>query len=373
MLLLMFWPEHIPAYSFVTYVHLSVIPVAMDTTPVRHTRESVSLSVGTQFDSEASGSASRALGSALNAGCGKNGACGLRLPLPQDQPVEFGLKPTELLLRGGRLDHPLVLSDVRWADGKPFFDLHKDSKELCMLLARQKPYARPLSGRPLFEELKYVRNDWCMNAIRASKNLDRHEDAAGVLTAIDEKPIHGGEEPVSAGEKFVSHTNARHKRMSFWDLALLPKFHEIPFTTEGLDTIWSPLVLLEVGQKSVSIEATVANFDSLLTLFNFWVSTTCDDGPPTRTLKRQKSDSKIARGSPRSRIIHVHSKGFVKCRKEEPSPRESISVVASARAMPTSVRAVRKPRRWVKASSVPSDLAEVVLGTDDVHSFNEEF
>ena len=124
-----------------------------------HTREPVSVSVGTPFDSEASGSASRALGSALNAGCGKNGACGLRLPLPQDQPVEFGLKPGELLLRGGRLDHPLVLSDVRWADGKPFFDLHKDSMELCMPLTRQKRYTRPLSGWPLFEELKWIRND----------------------------------------------------------------------------------------------------------------------------------------------------------------------------------------------------------------------
>ena len=47
--------------------------------------------------------------------------------------------------------------------------------------------------------------------------------------------------------------------------------------------------------------------------------------------------------------------------------------MASARAMPTSVRAVRKPRRWLKACSDPSDLAETVLGTDDALSFNEEF
>ena len=121
------------------------------------------------------------------------------------------------------------------------------------------------------------------------ENTEEHEDAAGVLIGWDEKPIHGVGEPGSAGAKVVSATTARHKRLSFWDLALLPKFHEVPFTTEGLDTIWSPLVLLEVGQKSVSIEATTTNFDSLLTLFNFWVSTTCDDGPPARTLKRQKA------------------------------------------------------------------------------------
>ena len=47
--------------------------------------------------------------------------------------------------------------------------------------------------------------------------------------------------------------------------------------------------------------------------------------------------------------------------------------MASARAMPSSMRALRKPRRFLKASSVPSDLAEAVLGTDDAHSFNEEF
>ena len=90
-------------------------------------------------------------------------------------PVITGLQPTEIVLRGGYLTGPMVLTRLRLCDGIKFCYLWKASHELARFLCKGQLRARPLAATAVFENLVKLRNDKFRELHKASMRAEEDE------------------------------------------------------------------------------------------------------------------------------------------------------------------------------------------------------
>ncbi len=77
----------------------------------------------------------------------------------QPANTEFGLRCGEQIIRGGKLEHPLLITGLRLAvDGTAFVALAKESGPLTRFLTGQSTAKKPLSKTLVFETLLQTRN-----------------------------------------------------------------------------------------------------------------------------------------------------------------------------------------------------------------------
>ncbi len=73
-------------------------------------------------------------------------------------PIRLGCLPDEIVLRGGLLPKPVIVSNIRVVAGAPYLYLIKSNSVLCQFLAGQTSCKRPLVKTSVFETLQLARN-----------------------------------------------------------------------------------------------------------------------------------------------------------------------------------------------------------------------
>ena len=173
--------------------------------------------------------------------------------------------PSEVVLRGGYLKQPILLTRLVVSGGKKFVYLWKGSPELNKFLTGLSSCKRPLASCLVFEKLAERRNaayrqalvDLKASATEASRP-NEGRDLADRLELDADAPQEGDapEEGAAPKERLRVFKKFRPQ---------LPRFVAVDIEKPGQET-WSPLLLLEPATKAPAMEATADNFASLFAL-----------------------------------------------------------------------------------------------------------
>lgn len=185
--------------------------------------------------------------------------CGPLLSVPRPceamEAIDLGLKPGEIVLRGGMLPGPTVVPGVKTVNGCGFVYLWKTSRFLNAFLAGKMSADRPLSCTDVPEALQELRE------------LRRHEllrgegaDSASGETSgkVDPTAALGFDAPAPA-EALPEKRSRRHRPSA---KALLPATVLVTLKKDGFEP-WSVRLLLEHAQKAVALEVSVSNLTAL--------------------------------------------------------------------------------------------------------------
>jgi hypothetical protein len=191
-----------------------------------------------------------------------------QLPLPpamdgQPANTEFGLRAGEHILRGGKLQHPVLITGLRLAlDGTAFVALAKESGPLTRFLTGKSTAKKPLSKTLVFETLLQTRNmvlDQLLKAVQAG--------GVGVVP-LEDAPADDQLAALDLGDDDDSGPQASHvkkKGRTPSKAVLLPQLPEtIVVNYPGSD--WEVEVLTEKANRAVHMKFTVENMDSLFAL-----------------------------------------------------------------------------------------------------------
>jgi hypothetical protein len=186
-------------------------------------------------------------------------------PAMDRQPAntEFGLRAGEQILRGGMLQHPVLITGLRLAlDGTAFVALAKESGPLTRFLTGQSTATKPLSKTLVIETLLQTRNmavEQLLKAVRAGgvgvvPLADASaDDQLAVLDLGDDDDSGPQASPVKKKGRTPSKA------------VLLPQLPEtIVVDYPGSD--WQVEVLTENANRAVHVKFTVENMDALFAL-----------------------------------------------------------------------------------------------------------
>ena len=225
-------------------------------------------------------------------------------------PVSVGCLPTELVLRGGYLKEPVVVSDLLVFEGLQYVTLYKVAPVLNKFLAGLASCKRPLAKSLLFETLAAKRNELIEEKKRsvqaggmAAIFGDTTDLAAGL--GLDD----GASEPPSAKKARRRHVPV--KRV----IELLPETAVV--TLERPGQTWEVRMLLESRTKAPSVEATAENFAAMFE----WVQAEFEGGS-SRRRKHGASEPPVRepRGQKGAREYLVRNKWVKKVAAPEAAP-----------------------------------------------------
>jgi hypothetical protein len=183
-------------------------------------------------------------------------------------PVALGLLPSEIVLRGGGLKKPTVLTDIEVVDSRPFFRLRKSDPVLSAFLGAGAPCRRAMAKTNVVEALCEAR---CHQQAQLNKALLEGNEGAeaqggpAVQPQFDDLDLDG---PPSPGKPSPKRSKKKQALVRQLPRTLVLEM-EMP---DGQP--WRPVVLLEAANKAPCIEATAANFHALF----HWSSTNFDVG-----------------------------------------------------------------------------------------------
>ena len=171
------------------------------------------------------------------------------------EAIDLGLKLGEMVLRGGMLKRPTVISGVKIVHGCGFVYLWKTSRWLNEFLAGGMRGARPLSCTAVPEALQELRERARLQSLQDASVEDASDGAAGTL---DRTEALGFDAPAPAAAS--GYKGSKRKRLAA--KALLPLTVEVTLTTPGFDP-WKVRLLLESVQRAVAMEVTTDNLTAL--------------------------------------------------------------------------------------------------------------
>lgn len=187
------------------------------------------------------------------------GSCAPRLrPWPPPfaamdfQPVSLGLLPDEVVIRGGLLPKPMIVSNVKVVAGAPYLVLIKSSAVLCQFLAGKSSCKRPLVKTMVFETLLEARN---------TKFKELIEEARGAAGDLGPGEGEVAEFEDKLGLDVAVPSPAKGKRK----VAISRLVAQVPVAAKVsmLGGEWCPMMLLEGSTKAPAIEATPDNLRRL--------------------------------------------------------------------------------------------------------------
>ena len=184
-------------------------------------------------------------------------------------PVCVGLHSSELVLRGGSLKGPEVLSGLRVVDGKPFVYLQQSNTVLCRFLTGHPACFRPLAKTSVVEDLRRLRDEAYTQAMDEliAASMPVPEPAASVEDLGLEEAT-AGDDPKDAPP--ISQRWVRRRRQAF--IKQLPRTATVNCLRPGAAP-WPVTILLENGRGAPAMWATAANFDRLLELVRADIAT----------------------------------------------------------------------------------------------------
>ena len=174
------------------------------------------------------------------------------------QAVALGCVDTELVLRGGYLKAPMVMTRLSVVDGDQYMSLWKSSPELAKFLFHGCSHSKQLKHMKVFETLACLRNA----AIKASQ-------IALVLSPADSAEPDLADQ-LDLDAEHVSATGVagtvRSRKMSFAKASkLLPRTVMVTCKRAG-QLPWQPRVLVEAPHKAPAIQATSENLQILFSI-----------------------------------------------------------------------------------------------------------
>jgi hypothetical protein len=181
----------------------------------------------------------------------------------QSANTEFGLRAGEQILRGGKLQHPVLITGLRLSlDGTAFVALTKDSVPLTRFLTGKSTAQKHLSKTLVIETLLQTRNmavEQLLKAVQAGGvgvvplANGSADDQLAVLDLGDDEDSG----PQASPLKTKSRTPSK--------AVLLPQLPEtIVVDYPGSD--WQVEVLTEKANRAVHVKFTVENMDALFAL-----------------------------------------------------------------------------------------------------------
>jgi hypothetical protein len=181
----------------------------------------------------------------------------------QPANTEFGLRDGEEILRGGKLQHPVLITGLRLSlGGTAFVALAKESGPLTRFLTGKSTAKKPLSKTLVFETLLQTRNvavEHLLKAVRAGgvgvvplADAPADDQLAGLDLGDDDD-----------GEPQASPVKKKGRTLS--KAVLLPQLPEtIVVDYPGSD--WQVEVLCEKPNRVVHVKFTAENMDALFAL-----------------------------------------------------------------------------------------------------------
>ena len=180
-------------------------------------------------------------------------------------PVCVGLHSTELVLRGGSLNGPSVLSGLRVVDDKQFLHLQQSNPVLCKFLTGKAACFRPMAKTSVVEELRKLRDRAYKEALDGLLAASVPAPLVNAPAApVDDLDLDApGVEPAA----LVDATAASRSSRSLLRAARMqvPRTTTVTCQRPGAAP-WSVTLLLENGRGAPAMWATSANFDRLLEL-----------------------------------------------------------------------------------------------------------
>lgn len=183
-------------------------------------------------------------------------ACGRVAAASAMEGIELGLMPGELVLRGGMLKGPTVISGVKMVHGCGFVYLWKTSRWMNQFFAGKLSGKRPLACTKVPEDLQVLREQARADCLRGMEAAA--EDCGSSAGKPDPTAALGFDAPAPAAAVVVKSS----KRAKKGAKALLPSVVEVTLKKDGFEP-WPVRLLLESVQKAVALEATVENLTAL--------------------------------------------------------------------------------------------------------------
>jgi hypothetical protein len=282
-------------------------------------------------------------------------------------PVALGCLATELVLRGGRLQEPLLLTGLRVVNGKQFITLSKSNYVLNRFLSKSSSCKRPLAGTLVFEKLTKLRNDGYQQLLiqAASVPEDNQQEQADPTAILDLDSSPGIIVASSPGDEPASKRRFPKRLAAQVHLTL-------PATMQQLGReSWELTMLSESARHNPAMEASAANFAALLA----WVEADLSD----EGVRRPKYGSLVAaadrrspRGPKHAREYHVNGKWVTKIVEAGPAPKRFRTLKrhgSDQEEHPKNKRG-RGARRGARKTS---DVAPLLCGFGEVDGEGHEF
>jgi hypothetical protein len=175
--------------------------------------------------------------------------------------VFVGLQPGEIVLRGGGLPEPVIVSNLLESNGKSFWRLCKRDSILCRYLlgsGYSKMRSR-LASRPLWATLESLRAARRQELVKQLAVCDMNEEAGAAIVDDLAADLCLDDDTSARGSTAVSKRKAGRIRK------VLPAFSEIEVNCMG-SSPWRVNVLMAPFRQAVAIEDTEDNLKKLYEL-----------------------------------------------------------------------------------------------------------
>lgn len=159
--------------------------------------------------------------------------------------VSIGLLPGEMVLRGGGLPAPVVLSGLREVSSRCFVALNRKDTALHLFLTGQAAYKRALGSSAIWAALTAARNEARLHAFRSAVQTPGEDDNVEDL---------GLDDPSVCKKIRLSRQIAKAD-------VQIPESAQVEINIG--DRMWSVWVLLDDPRLTVSMEASAHNFETL--------------------------------------------------------------------------------------------------------------
>ena len=229
--------------------------------------------------------------------------------------VESDLHETEIVLTGGHLRSPVLLSGLLIINEKRFFNVQKWIPGFCLYLTGQNPNQSPLARARIFETMRGRLRDTCAKLMQQLRDVLAGGPKGATKVKADALMRSVCDDV--AGRDVVTRKRRSHKRPSC--KGLLPKYGTVEMN-EGTPP-WSPTCLLTTEGGNVAMEVTTENFKALFDIVQGQIDKPGEGSAaphtPTRTLRRRRSNPLYKQESPNGTKYNVTGKGWLRCVKEE--------------------------------------------------------
>jgi len=222
---------------------------------------------------------------------------------PPVQPIKLGRLPSEVVLRGGYLKQPVILTRLTTVEGKRFVYLWKGCPDLNRFLTGVPVCKRPLASCHVFEQIAEQRNETYRQKLADLKGAGGAVDdpKASRLDADGDAVESLGLDDTASKTSPVDVRNAR-MRVFKKVKGQVQRMEAVSIDHPGLDS-WRPLVLMEPATKAPAMEATAGNFSALFALVDHELT----HGNATKQERHRavKADTRLPRGPPGDREYFV--------------------------------------------------------------------
>jgi len=175
--------------------------------------------------------------------------------------VRTGVSDAELVLRGGYVKKPIVLTQLRTLAGKQFLYLTKQSTQLSSFLCKERVNKHPLAKTFVFERLAKARDDVYKKLMSAGGDT---LPVAPASQKPDEQDQLGLDDLNATATSLQDSGKKRPRKKDRIQIA--------PTATIELPMLggnpWEVIMLMEPANKSPAIEATEANLQQLFDIVN---------------------------------------------------------------------------------------------------------